>query len=626
MTNPIPSFVTKPNLYLEGNYNSFLVLDFETTYDPYDPSAVQTKNEIVLACWTIVDAEGNRTKKYTFGDSMHQQELLNDIAKVDFVVAHNIKFEAGYLRLAGLDLRSVAMYCTQLGEWVLNGNLKVPLNLNATALRYKLGTKTDYVSNMIKMGVCCSTIPQAWLLEYCERDVELCLEIFLKQRTRLATTNRLHIAHTRNLAAIALADIEMNGMYLDKDRVVAEYNFTLRRRNWLKRELTLLTDNINLGSSKQLGEYLYDVLKFEQLKDKRGYLTTDGGSPLTDVNAISKLVAKTEEQKRFILLYKEFNKADSLLTKNLEYFYKTVQQKGGKFHAKFQQGVTATHRLSSTGIPTLFEGESKTKSVQFQNLPRQYKSLFCAGEEGYIIGEADGAQLEFRVGAQVGGDKVAEKEIVEEVDVHSITAQVLTEAGEPTTRQGAKASTFAPLFGGMGKTPAQKAYAIHFKQKYKAIADMQNEWCLMVAAKKYLVLPWGMRFYFPEAQMNQYGRLNVLTNVSNYPIQSLATGEVIPLALIYFWYRTAHTSIQILNTIHDSIVARFKEEDAKIFELLAARSLTTDVYEHLKSCYNYNFVVPLGVGIKISKNWGDTKEEIIYSVTNTGEKTRKVKT
>ena len=177
----------------------------------------------------------------------------------------------------------------------------------------------------------------------------------------------------------------------------------------------------------------------------------------------------------------------------------------------------------------------------------------------------------------------------------------------------------------MGKTPAQKTYAKFFKEKYGGITATQNTWCYTVAAHKQLTLPWGMTFFFPEAEMNKFGRLNVLTNVSNYPIQSLATAEIIPIALIYFWYRIEGTSITILNTIHDSIVTLFKKQDTEVFETIAKTALTHDVFKHLSQVYKYDFKVPLGVGIKTARNWGDSKLEIIYSVTADGKEKKTIK-
>jgi DNA polymerase I-like protein with 3'-5' exonuclease and polymerase domains len=66
-------------------------------------------------------------------------------------------------------------------------------------------------------------------------------------------------------------------------------------------------------------------------------------------------------------------------------------------------------------------------------------------------------------------DEVAIEEVSTGFDVHAYTAKVITDAGQPTSRQDAKAHTFAPLYGatGYGRTKAEAAYYEHFNSKYK---------------------------------------------------------------------------------------------------------------------------------------------------------------
>lgn len=619
-----PSFFYDAEIYSNPNAR-YVVLDFETTLGNGNPSAANPEAEIVLACWTVVE-NGKLTHKFVKGHEWDMDELVRDCTMADFVVAQNAKFEAGWLKRCGLDLYNTLFYDTMLAEWVLNGNQKEQLNLSSLAIKHKIGSKFDLVSALIKAGVCPSTIREDWLLEYCENDVLITHRIFRKQVPLLVKRKLLPLLHVRNMASTVLADIEMFGMDLDPVRVLSEYTTSLRRRNRLAMELMVITDGINLNSGKQVGDFLYDVLKFDELTERGQPIRTATGIRGSSNDVIKKLRVKTPEQRKFIDMYEEFNSLDSVITKNLRFFYLVVKQQAGNFKAKLQQGVTVTHRLSSAGIPTLFEGESKKKSVQFQNLPREYKPLFWAGDENYLIGECDGAQLEFRVAADVCRDPVATQEIIDGSDIHSVTAQVLTDAGEPTTRQQAKASTFAPLYGGMGKTKAQKAYAEFFKEKYRGISSTQWDWCMRVAADKQVTLPWGMIFYWPEARLDpRNGRLNVGTQVHNYPVQSFATGDIIPISLICFWHRAKGSSIQIINTIHDSIVARLKKGDEQLFEDISARALTVDVFKFLKLVYNYEFVVPLGAGIKVSRNWADTKNERTYNVFSDGSYTIKDK-
>lgn len=607
-----------------GHETRFVVLDWETT-NIDKGSALNTNNSIVLGCWKVVDRKaGTAEMKWNFGDEYSQHELLTDIAQADFVVAHNAKFEAQWLKRCGVDLRKLRVYCTMLGQWVLNGNLQGPLGLDALGHDFFGDQKDSLVTQMIKNGVCPSEIPRDLLFKYCVKDVHLCHLLFEKQSRELEAKGLSHIALTRNLTCLVLADIEFEGMTLDPVRVRQEYIRVVDERAECEQGLNKLTGGINLGSSKQLGEYLYKTLRFKPPRDHKGKpITTASGKPSTATSTLNLLHPTTEDQKRFLELYRRFNKVESLLTKNLEFFKRVCDERDCSFTARFNQAVTKTHRLSSSGMPILFEGEKKPKSVQFQNLPRQYKSLFWAGDEDWLIGEADGAQLEFRVAADLGNDTLAQHEIGTWTDIHAITAETLTRAGEPTSRQGAKASTFAPLYGGNGKTPAQQAYAKFFKEKYKGISSTQRDWCYQVLDRKELVTPYGMRYYWPGCKISKSGYIEHTTEIHNFPVQGFATAEIIPIALVHFWLRAEPYNIKVLNTVHDSIVAKFPKDEQEVFTDLARQALTTDVFNYLREVYSYDFTTPLGVGLKVARNWGDTKEELTINMWPDGRQERK---
>ena len=73
-------------------------------------------------------------------------------------------------------------------------------------------------------------------------------------------------------------------------------------------------------------------------------------------------------------------------------------------------------------------------------------------------------------------DEVAIEEVSTGFDVHAYTAKVISDAGQPTSRQDAKAHTFAPLYGatGYGRTKAEAAYYEHFTEKYKGCASWHS--------------------------------------------------------------------------------------------------------------------------------------------------------
>src|SRR5690606_33176284 len=153
-----------------------------------------------------------------------------------------------------------------------------------------------------------------------------------------------------------------------------------------------------------------------------------------------------------------------------------------------------------------------------------------------------------------------------------------------------------------------------FKEKYHGVAEVQEGWTHDVVNTGKLVLPWGMKFYWPGTKMKRSGYIDNTTSIYNYPIQSLATAEIIPIALVYFWQRTRGMPLAIFNTVHDSIAMRVREDVVEEVMQIAKECLTSEVYNHLEEVYEYEFTVPLGVGSKVAKHWGDTNIEHVWSV------------
>lgn len=620
----LPWFVSEKGIEAFTRRSNYVVLDFETTNSTFG-SAIDRTNSLVLAVWTVV-RDGKQTTKSHFGDEYDQQALVEDVLQADFVIAHNAKFEVQWLVRCGVDPRKILVYDTMVMEWVINGNRKVPFNLNDTARRYKLGAKEGLVSTLIKYGVCPSLIPQSWLLKYCKQDVHLCHEIFLNQAAQLDRRDLWHIALQRNLVIPALADLETSGLVLDREAVAAEEARLQDVVESLGAKLDKITGGINLGSPKQLGELLYTKLGFLPPLDNGGdVIRTGGGDISTAAPALAKLIAETDEQREFLELYKEYNLASSMLSKNLNFFKLVCDEKGGKFYGQINQCRTANHRLASQGVKMKFKNTKKELAAQIQNLPRAYKSLFTVDQEGWVVTEYDGSQIEFRVAADLGHDKVAESDIVNGVDIHSFTRDTMNAAykrlgiDKEIDRQGAKPQTFAPLYGAFGKDAAEQEYAQAFRKKYADIYKTQTNWTLTVADRKELETPYGLTFYWPSATMHRSGYVSFSTEIFNLPISGLATAEIIPIALIHFWHRTAGLQTRIFNTVHDSIVVRQPKDEVELCVRIAKQAMTKDVYAFLASIYNYKFTVPLGFGYKSDTHWGASKVEHKFDVWPSGE-------
>ena len=132
---------------------------------------------------------------------------------------------------------------------------------------------------------------------------------------------------------------------------------------------------------------------------------------------------------------------------------------------------------------------------------------------------------------------------------------------------------------------------------------------MQVQDQGFLETEWGMKYYFPGLSVTSSGYVKGQQSVFNYPVQALATAEIIPIALVHFWYRTRDMELFIVNSVHDSIICEVPENEIELFGVSVVKALTTDVYEYMDKVYGINFTVPLGVGIKMGTHWSEADQE-----------------
>ena len=272
----------------------------------------------------------------------------------------------------------------------------------------------------------------------------------------------------------------------------------------------------------------------------------------------------------------------------------------GMLHVRLNQHMTSTGRLSG-------------KEPNMQNMPRggtfPVKRVFVSRFNGGKILEADFAQLEFRVAAYLSQDPIAIKEVTEGFDVHAYTAKIITDAGQTTSRQDAKAHTFAPLYGasGYGRSKAEAAYYTHFTEKYKGIADWHNTLAKEALNTGKITTPSGREFSFPDVQRNARGRISYFTQIKNYPVQSFATADIVPVALQWIETLLKGNKSCVVNTVHDSIVIDVHpEEEDQV--LTAIDDCNTNLYMYIKQDLGVDINVPLLLESKIGNNWLDIKD------------------
>jgi DNA polymerase I-like protein with 3'-5' exonuclease and polymerase domains len=369
-----------------------------------------------------------------------------------------------------------------------------------------------------------------------------------KDGTRFAKPNRCKDCDTR-------------GFQLTETKQVAGLRFSAPSKSWVS------ADGFSTGKDNL--EILAATARNNNMKEAESFL-----------NDLKRLSAVSSYLSAFVDGISNFTKHDGFL------------------HVGLTQHITATGRFSG-------------RNPNMQNMPRggtfPVKRVFISRWDGGKIMEADFAQLEFRTAAFLAQDEKAMEEINTGFDVHSYTAQVITDAGQKTSRQDAKAHTFAPLFGatGYGRSKAEAAYYKHFVEKYEGIAAWHKK--LGDEAMRFMKITnrSGRQYAFPNVRRRDNGMPSHFTMIKNYPVQGFATGDVVPVVLneLHELLQPLHSCV--VNSVHDSMVVDVHpDEEQQVLDIIEL--LNKNINDLVEKTYNVTMNVPLLLEAKIGPNWLDT--------------------
>lgn len=347
-----------------------------------------------------------------------------------------------------------------------------------------------------------------------------------------------------------------------------------------------------------------DIAGFQVKPLGSQYATVGGFSTSGDVFEELAKTRINENAQTFIKSVVAYNKYTYYLTNVVDGLRKGIREDGA-VHSSFMQTIAATGRLSSTN-PNL---HNQLRGDAFP-IRRCFVSRWK--EEGGKITDADFNQLEFAVAADMSGCEMAIKAVVDNVDSHSLTKDILCAAGQVVDRQGAKAHTFKPLYGGMSGTEAERTYYKQFLDAmYPGIKQWHEVLCDTAISKGRIVLPSGRVYRFPEAFRYRSGGVSGATKIKNYPVQGTATADVVPIATIELFraYQKYKFRSLLINEVHDSCIT-----DTHPTELRQVAEVNAEVLqkaaEIFQQRFGYSIRVPLRVEVKQGDNWLDVKKVI----------------
>jgi DNA polymerase-1 len=238
------------------------------------------------------------------------------------------------------------------------------------------------------------------------------------------------------LAAV-LAGMEFRGVRIDCGVLASLSADYAARLETLEREIHALAGHpFSIASPLQIRTVLFDELALPVVKRTKTGPSTDA-EVLEELAPLHPLPAKLLEHRKYAKLKSTYVDALPAL----------VEPSTGRIHTTFNQGVTATGRLSSSD-PNLQNIPIRTAEGQ------QIRAAFLPGEPGWQFVSADYSQIELRILAHLSGDEAMRKAFASGEDIHTQTASAVFGV-EPSAvtaemRRTAKAVNFGILYGQSG--------------------------------------------------------------------------------------------------------------------------------------------------------------------------------
>jgi DNA polymerase-1 len=508
-------------------------------------------------------------------------------------LGHQLKFDTHILANHGVELRG-QRYDSMLESYLLD-SVATNHEIESAAAKY-LGIKTLRYEDVAGRGAKQLPFNQVEVdraAEYAAEDADVTLRLHQAIWPRLEAVPRLKALYETIEQPLVpvLYRMERAGVLVDRNLLRAQSSELAARMEELKTLAHGAAGGaFNLDSPKQLQEILFGKLGLPAMRK------TPTGQPSTAEDVLEELAASYELPK-LILEYRGVAKLKSTYTDKLP---EQVDERTGRIHTSYQQGVAATGRLSSSD-PNL------------QNIPirtpegRRIRQAFVAAD-GYSLVAADYSQIELRIMAHLSGDATLLKAFAEERDVHQATAAEVL--GIPLAqvnaeqRRSAKAVNFGLIYGmsafglarqlGISRTEAQRYVDLYF-ERYPGVKRYMDETRAAARELGYVETVSGRRLYLPEirsrnAAMRQYAERSAI----NAPMQGTAA-DIIKRAMIAIdgWLMRSGTHARLIMQVHDELVLEVANS--------AVDEMVRQLREHMVRAGE--LTVPLKVDVGIGPNW-----------------------
>ena len=513
-------------------------------------------------------------------------------------VGQNIKYDLKIFKKYGIHLKSfedtmLLSYALDSGLNRHNLDILAKIHLDHENIKYKdvAGTGKSEV-----------TFDQVKIIDsyrYACEDADVTLKLYNIFKERLVKEKCFHVYENLEIPLVdVLARMECQGIKIDK-KILSQLSETFAKNLKVleKKIYKIAGEEFNIGSTKQLGDILYEKLKISGTKK------TKKGNFATNVNVLEDLAGKGHEFPKLILDWRQKSKLKNTYTDTLP---EHIDPKTKRVHTSFLLAATTTGRLASSD-PNLQNIPIKSKEG------KEIRSAFVA-ESGHSIISADYSQIEMRVLAHVGDVKELKKAFRNNEDIHSITASQIFDCDikkiNEDMRRKAKAINFGIIYGissyGLAKqisvsNPEAEQFLFSYFKKFPEIKDYMQETLKFCRKHGYVKTMFERKCHFPNINDKNHTLKSFQERAAiNAPIQG-AAADIIRYAMINIDKKILEKKIKskLLVQIHDELLFESKDNDVKKEITLIKNEMENAIDK------DFNFSVPLIVDANSAKNWND---------------------
>lgn len=639
----------------------FVAVDVETTLNGNEEVGLahpmHPDNEVVA--FGMCYYEG---KPFTSYDPDVFLENVCELPPGAVICGHNLSFDLMYLYRTSMFLREELqgrrIWDTQLAEYILSAQQTKWSSLDELSVQYGLPVKDDKIKKYFEKGLGSDKIPSAELIPYLEQDVTNTAQIARLQYARAVEAGQLTLIETQMEALHATTEMQFNGLHIDRAKLDEYTVEVVNKYVEVKLDLQELAEGHlieDINSPKQWSQFFFGGTKKVKVKEEVGVykngntkyklvekkikiepfiryvpdpdkVSAKTGQVSVDDAVLNDMLKHTFDPKAIaiinaLLKYRELSKQLSTYVQGL-----SKHIIGDFIHGKLNHTATVTGRLSST-------------SPNLQNISNNpIKQIFTSRFKDGCIVEVDFNQLEVVALAHVTKDLQLIHDISSGKDIHSeLYKDMFGRYPTKEERKPFKARTFQLIYGAGAKAISKQAgcsideakkFVDVFYTRYAGVADWHKNFAEQVEAdsiyeldddgfrekvKTYILhTETGRKFCFKEYYSDSTWSTRTYnfspTELKNYPIQGLATGDIVPMMLgIIFRELKGRDDVKMVNTIHDSLMFDVELDSVPSF-IEGITAILKNTHEYFENIFKKPLALKLNAGASVGINWFDMKE------------------